>query len=553
MDTLENNSSNSFHHRIVSIVYRNWWSTYAYRILWVLAFLIPFLILTYIVYINYLPFGYSKSYSLSIDENGTIHSSSPRFYLLTITKGQKYSELKNLYGSLEAAINPGVVVKNFSVNASVGGEGVFFSNTFSFDPQNYEWDFSKDFRNKSSALAGVSSPFSELNSSERYQAYRNGVRVYEKVGPIYLSKNNSLKVSAFFGNYTSVPFAVYAEWLPEDSKNNQQEIVGHYDWELLQEKNQVTFMVGRINNASGPFYLLTFPIANQTDFFGKPHSALAIYNPDLEKGAGYLELYVDNNFSGRIFINKNKIWEGYARNVSLSFGKSIHGNYNDFTGAVHSFVFLENFTLKKQHNLDIENSLLLDGTTRIEVPSAVNLTKGGPFTVYAQWMPQQNNLSFTEIVGHFDWELLQEKSKVTLMIGRLNNNSGSFSFVSYPIANQTDFFGKPHSALAIYNPDTNKGRGYIELYIDGNFSGRTNLGIDTIWEDYAVNIPLSFGKSLHGDSNYFQGGVIQVNIKKGSVYPMNKEEQFTTSDKIIRLPIIGQWKPETLQVNIKKI
>jgi hypothetical protein len=46
-----------------------------------LAYFIPIAIILVFLYMNFLPFGYNKTYTMNIDENGTIHSPSSHLWL----------------------------------------------------------------------------------------------------------------------------------------------------------------------------------------------------------------------------------------------------------------------------------------------------------------------------------------------------------------------------------------------------------------------------------------------------------------------------------------
>ena len=76
---------------------------------------------------------------------------------------------------------------------------------------------------------------------------------------------------------------------------------------------------------------------------------------------------------------------------------------------------------------------------------------------------------------------------------------------------------------------------------------------DTIWKDYG-NQPLSFGKVLGYNYNkdpYFEGCIYKIALKNGKLeQPLTKTHSFTTSEKIIKIPILGQGEIKAINFNI---
>lgn len=61
-----------------------------------IAYFIPIAIILVFWYINFLPFGYNKTYTINIDENGTIHSPSSQLWLQD-EKGNKLTSISEDY------------------------------------------------------------------------------------------------------------------------------------------------------------------------------------------------------------------------------------------------------------------------------------------------------------------------------------------------------------------------------------------------------------------------------------------------------------------------
>jgi hypothetical protein len=118
------------------------------------------------------------------------------------------------------------------------------------------------------------------------------------------------------------PFAIYIEWIPEKVENSQQ-LMGHYNWEISQGTDNITFQIGRMEQSeSFSFTKYTF----DEDFFEKQHSLLAIYNPSTEKeNEGHIELFIDGFSSGKVFFEDDKIRTDYGED-NLSLGWSRHNN-----------------------------------------------------------------------------------------------------------------------------------------------------------------------------------------------------------------------------------
>ncbi|MEI6731924.1 MAG: hypothetical protein WCK90_04570 [archaeon] len=298
--------------------------------LMVLAFAIPIAILLFFLYINFLPFGYANDYTMTVDQSGIVHSSSSRFYLED-AKGNKITNVSALPdGTITTlVINPWVVLKNATVNITADGESVFINSNLKVSDLKVNnkttFDFSK----------GIPSSLSVGAGNPTYDATRKCV---------YFDGNSSLYLANSSDKFETGPFAVYAEWTPQSNLNNSQEIIGHYNWELWQDKNKVTFQIGRVNalnqtlqNLSGKMYTVSYNVNGS--FFSQTHSVLAIYNPNGTEG--YIAIFIDNSLGEIVSIEDNKIWTDYNSNRPLSLGKSEHGIAEHFTGCVNQVAFYD--------------------------------------------------------------------------------------------------------------------------------------------------------------------------------------------------------------------
>jgi hypothetical protein len=187
-----------------------------------------------------------------------------------------------------------------------------------------------------------------------------------------------------------------------------------------------------------------------------------------------------------------------------------------------------------------DNSLHFDGNSRVELASSTDLFEEGSFSIYLSWTPRDNQNDFQQIVGHYNWEILQNREQVSFQIGRTNDAAGSFYNIDYPVG--ADFFNKLHTALAVYNPaSATQENGYIELYIDGNFVYRTYLGKDIIWPAYGEeNLSLGWTPHNYERNPYFKGELHSLLITPEQLVPTSKRAEFTLANVTeLTLPIIS--------------
>lgn len=301
------------------------------------AYALPGAFLLYVLYWNFLPFGYDKTFVINVgapgDTSGEFHleSSKDLSEPKVAADGTTYRELN---GIAYATFEPKAVLRNATLSVSVEGDGVsLIPPHIDFDPTsvnwNYVWDFSKEIPEKG------------LVSSAIYDANQKAA---------YFDGLSQIKVSQSANKFEEGPFTVYAEWMPQDSEDNAQQIVGHYNWELWQNATSVEFRAGRMNDAEGPAYSIKYPIVNPDAFFNQKHTVLAVYNPGEN---GYIELYVDGNFVDRKYIGVDTLWKDYGANkFSLSFGKSEHGIAKYFLGYIYNVQFSNKSTDETKNSIN---------------------------------------------------------------------------------------------------------------------------------------------------------------------------------------------------------
>jgi hypothetical protein len=162
--------------------------------------------------------------------------------------------------------------------------------------------------------------------------------------------------------------------------------------------------------------------------------------------------------------------------------------------------------------------------------------ESGSFTVYAEWKPEGSQKNNQQIIGHYSWELWQDRSKVEFRVGRMNDANGTFYTLSSRV-NQS-FFNDSHSVLAVYHSN-NTGEGYIELWSDGNFAARKSIGNDSIYLYYNDKSDLSMGWSPHnyGNNSYFQGCIYNVKMADNSLKVESSQDYLTSQKSKIQIPV----------------
>jgi len=306
-----------------------------------MAYAIPIGFLLYVLYMNFLPFGYNKTFTIDVgSENDT---KVGEFYLEpskdlseretgTDANGKEYT-YRELNGVAYAVFKPNAVLKNAEVTVSVEGEGVsIIPPVIDFKPEDVKWDYSWDFTKEiPKDLTGNAFMFDG-------EATFNG-------------RDTRLELPNSENMFEDGPFTVYAEWTPKDNENNAQQIVGHFNWELWQNKDSVEFRVGRMNDANGNFYSIKYPL--KQDFFNGKHFVVMSYNPSAN---GYIDLYVDGNLAGRTYFGEDKIWKEYGKD-NISFGWSKNYNYGKnprFVGSIYRFSYISKNTVINQSNISFD-------------------------------------------------------------------------------------------------------------------------------------------------------------------------------------------------------
>lgn len=295
---------------------QEWWIIFFVRFL---AYAIPLSFLLYVLYYNYLPFGYDKTFVINVGEVSALNSNNelylqPSQELSEPTTTPDETKVRYLNGGTNLIFKPRLILNNTKISLDIIGDGGvkilppdFFVTNFEEQQWQYFWDFKEKIPDSLNGDA--------FKSDEG--AYFNGNTTLE-----YASSSDILENGTF---------SIYTEWLPTDPDSDSQQIIGHFNWELWQNKDSVEFRVGRMTDASGPIFNIKQQV--DSDFFNSKHSVLLVYS---DENQGYIEMYLDNKFSKRISLNGYKIWKDYSES-NLTWGWTLHnfGKNNHFTGYIY--------------------------------------------------------------------------------------------------------------------------------------------------------------------------------------------------------------------------
>lgn len=247
------------------------------------------------------------------------------------------------------------------------------------------------------------------------------------------------------------------------------------------------------------------------------------------------------NDSGEVVFKPKTIVENKAIKLEIESDGVYFINYSQEDLPSFDWQYIWNFKYAEPIHMygdakinQEKNCLYFNGKSKKVLNNTKDEFEKGPFTVYVEWLPEENNKSFQQLIGHMNWELSQEKNSVRFSIGKTIPDEKFFSIAK--IIKKDDFFGKKHVVVAIYNPGEN---GYIELFVDGDYSNRLYIGNNVMSEEYGGR-DLSFGKTGHGNSDFFQGCLYEAKFSNQAYFPYSKTKVITSKNNSdLRVPIFG--------------
>jgi hypothetical protein len=146
-------------------------------------------------------------------------------------------------------------------------------------------------------------------------------RMPEKDGCAYFDGETRLVFPDSEDMFEEGPFAVYLEWIAE-SEEDWQQLIGHYNWEIWQRKNDIFSRFGRMTISNNAYSIKSPRI--EKSFFNRKNSLLVLYNPANDvSDNGKIELFLNKKLADKNFFGEDTIKGDYSRNLSL--GHSAHG------------------------------------------------------------------------------------------------------------------------------------------------------------------------------------------------------------------------------------
>jgi hypothetical protein len=462
------------------------------QILLTLAWVLPIAVILGILYYNFLPLGYEKTFTIKVgaegDDKGTFYlEESPDLGARQSIDDQNF---RYLDGLAYAVFKSKEVFKDASLKASLDGQNISF--VIPPDTANLEWDYDWNSQNISQSFV-LQGP-----QAEKYSFFTGA------------------KPEIIEESYSTNPkegVAIEISWYAEiESKLLEGDI------SLSQNIKEIRL---KYQDAE-----INYPLP---DFFiGKNQSALVVLkNKDL-----YL------------FINQEQVAK-----------KSFSQNINE----------IENLSLKKSDNTnelklypkivanlaDQFGCVYLDGATRLVLPESKNNFNEGPFAIYAEWIPEKKEDN-QQIIGHFNWEIYQNKESLQFRIGRVNDKDGPFYSITYRISDS--FFNQRNKLLAIYNPASEENpNGYIELYVNDIFAGREYFANDTIWTEYGQDLSMGWSSHNYRKYPYFKGSICEAKFIYEKLEPRSETSwDISLNGDYIKLPLMGIGKLKEIKLEVRQ-
>jgi hypothetical protein len=232
-----------------------------------LAYALPVLALLIVLYLNYLPFGYDRTFVIQAgvagDRDGQFRLISARDGLserLTAADGTPYREIS---GASYAVFSPRAYLRDARVHITIDGDNiVMLPPNIAFDPAAYAWD--------TASTAGTDSC-------------------------IAIPDPRSEALAAALPQSRDEAFSFYAEWTPQADASGLGLLAGTSSLGIVQTRDDVRFTVGSTT--------LKHPV-DRDEFFGVRHAVLAAYAPGTaEQPSARIDLFVDGDFAGRIYFD----------------------------------------------------------------------------------------------------------------------------------------------------------------------------------------------------------------------------------------------------------
>lgn len=290
--------------------------------------------LIYIVFIYFFPFGLNTTLFINV---GSLNDDSKSDFYLDSSSGfskRKKSDSGHLYRELSGKgnfyFNPKIKIKNVDLELKINANNVeLIAPIIDFDYKDITWDDGWNFNY-------LPTEFNNPN---------NKIFYFEKA--IYFSGKGGLELKNSHDKFKTGPFSIYLEWMPIDVNAKNQRIIGHNNWTLIQNRDELRFLFG---NSIKRIYTISYEINDINNFFNKKNKVLINYDT---KGFGYIELYLNNSFVERINLNGYRLRENYEKNKNFIIGAG-SSEYDYFKGIIYRLKFKNEKAIKGGKKLDIK-------------------------------------------------------------------------------------------------------------------------------------------------------------------------------------------------------
>ncbi len=542
------------------------------------AWVIPAAVLLTILYLNFLPFGYQKTLTINVgaknDDKGEFRlEMSPALGARQELDGQTF---RYLDGLAYAVYEPKVVLRNATIEAELtASSGVSF--ILPPDLTDVKWDYDWNAQNIEQYFQA------ELSEKQIFEKFQNTES--EPIKNVIINSNlkgiDCSAVGKRNGLCAQLPY----------EENDEPLMVGNYESKRFYQgfsleltwlaKKSVPLLTGDISLTQNQKEMVlkykdqTLKYQLPDYFLGEKRTAIVAFDGQ------NLYLTTDKNENAKavsmVIAKEEKSQIDGEANSSIAskewLGMTLPPLRVSRTSAVQSFLF---HPVKPSLIDTKDDSIVLDGSTRLVMPNTADKFEDGPFTVYAEWTPEKAE-NGQQIIGHYNWEIWQNENAVYFRVGRMSSSTGPAYSISYNV--NEAFFNKPHTLLAVYSPvstatssacHSREGgnpvvieesicqqpttNGYIELFVDGVFAGREYFANETIYKDYGDNkVDLTIGLSKHGGANYLQGKINIIKIIPTVSASKNSDKKILlTENKSTTLSLYGMGELCKIKIKVKK-
>ncbi len=363
--------------------------------------LIGILLFLHVIWWNYLPFGYSEELVLDVGSSNDLNG---KIYLVESEGlGPRICIEKDCYreinGSVEVRFDPKIVIDNNTyMEIEIDGEfeeDVFIIINGNYQPiylknQNFSysenlkdsiWDFSIKPELEIDFTKNLEEQgFIVINETEKskykcngFSCYENDTLIEKEILVIYgnmifenITKglefdgiDDKIELLGSYDRFENESFILNVVGEIFDINRNTSQIVGHFNWEIIVQQNKVNFMLGRMENSSGPFY------TNSVKFENERFDFTYIYDKFEKK-----DVFNSNVLVSRKEFKNESIFLSYNSETNLGFGYTRH-NYEKgeyFKGRIEKFIIgkIENFELISPTKFNIqEPKIYISGVGKI--------------------------------------------------------------------------------------------------------------------------------------------------------------------------------------------